>query len=87
MRNSIQWIKLNANKVVGICTNQQPPQRDGAVPDPVRVGSKWLLAFPRVSVTQGTLLARTIFLPCCSLNDRRRTARSLFAINRLFSPF
>ena len=27
------------------CTNQQPPQRDGSIPDPVWVGSKWLLAF------------------------------------------
>ena len=36
------------------CTNQQPPQRGGAVPGPVWVGSKWLLAFPRVPVTPGT---------------------------------
>ena len=36
------------------CTNQQPPQRGGAVPSPVWVGSKWLLAFPRVPVTPGT---------------------------------
>ena len=34
--------------------NQQPPQRGGAVPGPVWVGSKWLLAFPRVPVTPGT---------------------------------
>ena len=31
--------------------NQQPPQRGGAVPGPVWVGSKWLLAFPRVTAT------------------------------------
>ena len=37
-----------------ICTNQQPPQRGGAVPDPVWVGSKWLLASSRVPVTPGT---------------------------------
>ena len=36
------------------CTNQQPPQRGGAVPGLVWVGSKWLLAFPRVPVTPGT---------------------------------
>ena len=36
------------------CTNQQPPQRGGAVPGPVWVGSKWLLAFPRVPVTPST---------------------------------
>ena len=33
------------------CTHQQPPQRGGAVPNPVWVGSKWLLTSPRVSVT------------------------------------
>ena len=33
------------------CTNQQPPQRVGAVPDPIWVGSKWPLAFPKVPVT------------------------------------
>ena len=37
------------------CTNQQPPQRGGAIPDLVWVGSKWLLAFPRVPVTSDTL--------------------------------
>ena len=59
----------------------------GAIPNPVWVGSKWLLAFPRVPVTPGTLLAQTIFLPCCPLNDRRRAARSFFKIGRLSSPF
>ena len=39
-----------------ICTNQQLPQFGGAVPGPVWVGSKWMLAFPRVPVTPGTLL-------------------------------
>ena len=34
--------------------DQQPPQRGGAVPGPVWVGLKWLLAFPRVPVTPGT---------------------------------
>ena len=33
------------------CTNQQQPHRVGAVPDPDWVGSKWLLAFPKVPVT------------------------------------
>ena len=45
------------------CTNQQPPQRGGAIPDPVWVGSKWLLAFPRVPVTPGTLLRFFAMLP------------------------
>ena len=35
--------------------NQQPPQGGHAVPDPVWVGSKWLLASLRVPVTSGTL--------------------------------
>ena len=69
------------------CTNQQPPQRDGAVPDPVWVGSKLLLVFPRVPVTPCTPLTQTIFLPCSPLNNRRRVARSLFKIglSSLFS--
>ena len=46
-----------------ICTNQQPLQRGGAVPDPVWVGSKWLLAFPRVPVTPGTPLHFFAMLP------------------------
>ena len=37
-----------------ICTKQQPPQRGGAVTNPVRDGSKWLLAFPKVPVTPGS---------------------------------
>ena len=64
-----------------ICTNQQPPQRGGAVPGPVWVGSKWLLAFLRVSVFP------YIFLLCCPLNDRSRAAHSIYKIGRLFSLF
>ena len=60
------------------CTNQQPPQRGGAVPYPVWFGSKWLLAFPRVPVTPGTPLTQTVFLPCCPLNGWRRAVRSFF---------
>ena len=69
-----------------ICTNQPPPQRGGAVPDLFWVGSKWLLAFPRVPVTPGTPLH---FLLCFPVNDRRRAAHSFFKIGRLFSlsPF
>ena len=44
-----------------LSTNQQPPQRGGAVPLPVWVGSKWLLAFSRVLVTAGTDLAHPFF--------------------------
>ena len=49
-------------------------------PRPVWIGSKWLLAFPRVPVTPGTLLTQTIFSLCSPLNDRRRVARSLLKI-------
>ena len=45
------------------CTNQQPLQRGGAVPNSVWVGSKWLLTFPRVPVTLGTLLHFFALLP------------------------
>ena len=44
-------------------TNQQPPHRGGVVPDPVWVGSKWLLAFPRVPDTLDTLLHFFAMLP------------------------
>ena len=67
------------------CTNQLPPQHRGAVSDPIWVGSKRLLAFPRVPVTQGILSIQTIFSPCYPLNDCRRALRSLFEIGRLFS--
>ena len=43
-------------KRLKMLTNQLPPQRGGAVPDPVWVGSKWLLVFPRGPVTPGTPL-------------------------------
>ena len=36
------------------CTNQRLPQRGGVLPDPIWVGLKWLLAFPRVPDTPGT---------------------------------
>ena len=62
------------------CTSQQPPQRGGAVPNPVWVRLKWLLVFPRVPVTPGTPLTQIIFSPCIPLNDRRRVPRSLFKI-------
>ena len=54
-------------------------------PDPVWVGSKWLLAIPRIPVTPGT--PQFIFLPGCPLNDCGRAAHSFFKIGRLFSLF
>ena len=66
--------------------NQQPPQRSGAVPNPVWVRSKLLLVFPKVPVTPGNPFTQSIFSPCSYLNDRRRVAHSLFNIG-LFSLF
>ena len=66
------------------CTNLKPPQRGGAVPVPAWIGSKWLLAFPRVPVAPRIPLH---FSLCCPLNDRRTAAHSFFKIGRLFSLF
>ena len=51
-----------------------------AVSDPVWVESKWLLAFPRVLVIPGIPFIRTIFSPCCPLNDQRRAALGRFLV-------
>ena len=66
------------------CTNQQSPQRGGAVPNPVWVGSKWQLAFRGSQLPQALPF---IFLLCCPLNDHRRAAHSIYKIGRLFSLF
>ena len=68
-------------------TNQQPPERGGAVHNPVWLGLKWLLVFPRVPVTPGTPFTQTIFSPCSHLNDRRRVVSSFLKIglSSLFS--
>ena len=66
------------------CINQQPPQRSGAVPDPVWVGRNG--CWP----SRGSQLPRalTFFASLCyPLNDRRRAAHSFFKIGRLFSLF
>ena len=67
-----------------ICTNQQPSQRGCAIPGPAWVESKWLLNFPKVPVTPGTLLH---FLLCCPLNNRSRAADSFHKIGHLFFLF
>ena len=64
------------------CTNQQLPQRGGAVPDPVWVGSKWLLAFPRFPVTPGTPLHFFAMLP-----PEKPRKGSIYKVGRLFSLF
>ena len=81
----LQYIHVKRAKLN--CTNQQPSQRGDAVPNPVWVGLKWLLAFPKIPVTPSTPLTQTIFSPCSPLNDRRKIARSLFKIglSSLFS--
>ena len=56
-------IKNVTREEITICTNQQPPQRGGAVPGPVWVAWKWLLAFPRVPVTPATPLHFFAMLP------------------------
>ena len=45
------------------------------------------VGLPRVSATPGTPVTQAIFSLCCPLIDRRRAARSLFEIGRLFSLF
>ena len=52
--------------------NQQPHHRSGAVPNPVWVGSKWLLVFPSYP-------EQSWFFQ----NDRRKAARSFFEIGGL----
>ena len=74
--------EVGRQRAHSFCTNQQRPQCGGVIPDPVWVGSKWLLVFPRVPVTPGTSLH---FLLHCYLNDRRRAAHSFFKIGRLIS--
>ena len=54
-----------------IYTNQLLPQLSGVIPDPVWVGSKWLLGLP---------WALPSHKPCCPLNDCRRAACSFFEI-------
>ena len=48
-----------------------PPQRGGAVPDHVWVGSKWLLAFPRVPVTLDSRLPIHAAVNASRLNLKR----------------
>ena len=67
-----------------LCTNQQLPQQGGAVPIPIWVGSKWLLAFSRIPFTRALSSHKPFFLPCSHLNYHRRAARSFFAIGQLF---
>ena len=69
------------------CSNQQPPRHGGAIPNPIWVELKWLLASPRVPVTLGTPLTQTIFLPCCTVNDRRRAAHRFLKIGCVSSLF
>ena len=39
------------NRAIGMdCIYQQLPQRGGAAPDPVWIGTEWLLAFPQEAI-------------------------------------
>ena len=66
------------------CTNHQPPQCGGAVPNPIWVGSKWLLAFLG---SQLPWALPFIFSLCRPLNNRSRAPHSFFKIGFLFSLF
>ena len=66
------------------CTNQQPPQRGGAVPDPFWLGQNGSWPFRGSQLPQALPF---IFSLCCPLNDRRRAAHSIYKIGRLFSLF
>ena len=67
-----------------LCTNQQPPQRSGAVPDPVWVG-EMAVGLPEGPSYPGH--SPFIFSLFCPLNDCRRAAHSIFKIGCLFSLF
>ena len=67
-------------------TNKQPPQRGGAVLEPVWVGSKWLLAFSRVPVTPGTPL-EPFFCDAAPWNDCGMAANGFCKIGCMSSPF
>ena len=58
-----------------ICTNDKPPQCDGAVPFPALGRSKWLVnsrgSHPRAILPWTTLL---IFYPCCRMRGHIWTA-------------
>ena len=58
------YVKIDYHNDGTPFTNQQPSQRRGVVPEPVWVGPKLLLAFPRVPVTPGTPLAQTRLGQC-----------------------
>ena len=76
--------QTDCNEGNGICTNQQPSQRRGAVLD--RLG--WVemaVGLSEVPVTPGTSHTQIIFSPCCSQNNRKRAARSLFERLLFFS--
>ena len=69
---------------VVVCTNQQPPQRGGAIPEQFGLGQNG--CWP----SRGSQLPRAlpfIFSLSCPLNDHRRAPHSFFKIGGLFSLF
>ena len=77
-------IDIQSDEAAKICTNQQPPQRGGAVPHPFGLGRNgcWPSRGPQLP-----RVLSSIFSLCCPLNDHRRAAHSFFKIGCLFSLF
>ena len=88
LRAWYKTIQIHDLLTLTFCTNQQPPQRGGAVPDPVWVGSKWLLAFPRVPVTPSTRLLFFRYAAPWTIAEGQHTAstKSVSCFLFLFSP-
>ena len=85
LRKNIDLNQFLSRTFLG-CTNQQPPQRGGAVTIPIWVGSKWLLAFPRVPIIPSIPLTQTIFcLAALQLTAEEQHAASLKSVNNFFS--
>ena len=69
-----------------ISTNQQPPQRGVAVPDPFGLGQNGCWPSQESQLPWALPSHKTIFLSCCPLKDHRRAACS-FKIGLLSFPF
>ena len=71
---------VNAKRAKLNYTNQQPPQRGGAVPDLFELGQNGCWSSRGSQLPRALPSHKTIFSPCSPLNDRKRVARSLFKI-------
>ena len=77
-RKAVQLLRLGCQ----FCINQQPPQRGGAVPEPVWGGRNSCWPSRNLQLPREFPSIQSLFSPCCTLNDRRRAALSLFEIGR-----